>query len=629
MINIVSTFYVSNCSSPLDNARNEELEECLLKNISSNSVEKIHLFVDDDLALTRLHKLSNNSDKIVVIEVGKQPKYGDFFNYIIHNLTDKICMITNADIFLYESNYELIEKVKENKIAYALTRYEHDMTHPLMDHYQGSHDSYIFHAKFLDKTIINEHTDFYQNFLGIESHIIKAFCDDGFKVLNPCKQIKIVHLHKTDLRNHGKWIGLHNWGDDDSHRNSCWWVPPITFDGNPSPFIHRPPTSPRHSASGIATESPEFFPVSLETTLECIRERNVRVFDETGCKYVSSRGLLKSCVSKSTMVKSSIGAVCGYNFSKLVDGDTIYICSAAIYDFVENYLPQIRTRFILLSGDSDTPIPTGIPHYDSTFNKLINNEYLIVWFSQNLVYSPTQYSKLQYLPIGLDYHTMSEQEMWWGPKSYPKTQEELLISLRNAAPPLYSRKPIAYTTCHFALYRGGCPNTYNQIPTGLIYYEPERVQREVSWRTQMEYAFVLSPPGKGLDCHRTWEALCLGCIPIIISTPLDDMFGPIPERDLSEDESVGIGDRYAEIRSAGPRRENSVPAPKGTCGSTRAQDELRSENEGLPVLIVKSLTDITKELLDDTIADYKKRKFCMEKLELKYWLNRIESYKNQ
>jgi len=227
MINIISTFYVSNCSSHLDNARNEELEECLLQNIASDFVEKIHLFVDDNAALTRLNELSSNSNKIVVIEVGKQPKYADFFNYIINNLTDKICMIANADIFLYESDSNLIANLKENKNAYALTRYEHNMTHPLMDYYQGSHDSYIFNSKFLDETIINEHTDFYQNFIGIESRIIKALCDNGFKVLNPCKQIKIVHLHKTDLRNHGKWIGLHNWGDDEFHRNSCWWVPPI------------------------------------------------------------------------------------------------------------------------------------------------------------------------------------------------------------------------------------------------------------------------------------------------------------------------------------------------------------------------------------------------------------------
>ena len=28
------------------------------------------------------------------------------------------------------------------------------------------------------------------------------------------------------------------------------------------------------------------------------------------------------------------------------------------------------------------------------------------------------------------------------------------------------------------------------------------------------YSFVASPEGNGADCHRTWEALYLGCIPI-------------------------------------------------------------------------------------------------------------------
>jgi hypothetical protein len=138
-------------------------------------------------------------------------------------------MITNADIFLHEMNTTLLEQVKENKMMFALTRYEHDMSHPLMDDYGGSHDAYIFNSKFINKNIINEHTQFYQNFPGIETHIIKTFHDNGFKVLNPCKQIKIVHLHKTHLRRHGEWIGLHKCGDYTYHKNSCWWVPPVVL----------------------------------------------------------------------------------------------------------------------------------------------------------------------------------------------------------------------------------------------------------------------------------------------------------------------------------------------------------------------------------------------------------------
>ena len=101
MIHIISTFYISKYSSHLDNLRTKELEQCLINNLYSPFVEKIHLFVDDNEALVKLNELSNNSDKIVVVEVGKRPKYSDFFNYIIKNVKDEICIIINSDIFLY------------------------------------------------------------------------------------------------------------------------------------------------------------------------------------------------------------------------------------------------------------------------------------------------------------------------------------------------------------------------------------------------------------------------------------------------------------------------------------------------------------------------------------------------
>ena len=226
MINIISTFYISKYNSHLDSLRSNELENCLINNINSQMIEKIHLFVDDEDAYQKLIQIANKSDKIVIIEIGKKPKYNDFFNYILQNLQNKICMITNSDIYLYQCQIQLIELLNLNAFVYSLTRYEYDLSYPLIENYQGSHDCYIFNSSFLKKSIINEDTDFYQNFPGIESHIIKAFFDNGFKPLNPCSQIKIVHFHKTQLRNHGEWIGLHKNGDSDFFKKSCWNVPP-------------------------------------------------------------------------------------------------------------------------------------------------------------------------------------------------------------------------------------------------------------------------------------------------------------------------------------------------------------------------------------------------------------------
>lgn len=296
--------------------------------------------------------------------------------------------------------------------------------------------------------------------------------------------------------------------------------------------------------------------------------------DESHCFYVGSRGLLKSCDHRSPTPQSSLSYV-DYElpFDEMRDGDSIYICSSAISDFVSRILPNIRTRFILVTGDSDASIPKDfLPIHE--FDRLIADSRLIVWFSQNLVLSPKDCPKLQFLPIGLDYHTMANNDMHWGPRSSPRIQEESLFAVAKKALPISERNPIAYTTFHFAIHRGSRREAHVQIPKDLVYYEPQNVPRLASWNRQIEYAFVVSPPGEGLDCHRTWEALCLGCIPIMISNPLDDMFS------------------------------------------------------GLPVLIVKSWSDVTKELLDRTLAEYSVKEWCLDKLQLKYWTNMIRSHKS-
>ena len=48
------------------------------------------------------------------------------------------------------------------------------------------------------------------------------------------------------------------------------------------------------------------------------------------------------------------------------------------------------------------------------------------------------------------------------------------------------------------------------------------------WRRYAEYPFVLSAAGNGLDSHRTWELLYLGCIVITKTSSLDSLFDGLP-----------------------------------------------------------------------------------------------------
>lgn len=236
MINIISTFYISKYGSSLDNDRTNELCNSFINNLNNDIVEKIHIFVDDFESLKKLNEITknnNNSDKIVNIEIKKRPTYHDFFNYILDKLPNDICMITNSDIYLHSYDINLLKLLNSNKYVYALTRHEYDMTHPFIDDYNGSHDCYIFNSKYLDNRIICENTNFRQNLLGIESRIIKSFFDLNYTIYNPCKQIKIVHLHKTNLRNYtdSDDVALHNknlklW------LNSVWHIAPCILELN-------------------------------------------------------------------------------------------------------------------------------------------------------------------------------------------------------------------------------------------------------------------------------------------------------------------------------------------------------------------------------------------------------------
>jgi hypothetical protein len=105
----------------------------------------------------------------------------------------------------------------------------------------------------------------------------------------------------------------------------------------------------------------------------------------------------------------------------------------------------------------------------------------------------------------------------------------MLMVLRNET---QSRVPKAYCNFQFAIHHSKFGNdrhdAIRNFPADLTYYEPRPTPREHAWITQSKYAFVLSPHGNGLDCHRTWEALCLGCIPIVKTSALDPMYVGLP-----------------------------------------------------------------------------------------------------
>jgi len=198
MLHLITSFYISRFHSEANNDRNDELRQCLKKNLESEFIEKIHLFVDDDEAFDHIKSLNN--DKITVISVGSKPLYSDLFSYAFDNLQNKICMISNSDIYIHELDANLVNGLNTNHdVVFALTRYEHDLSCPMITSYCGSHDCFIFKSplNFHDRIENIKHV---QHYWGSENVLMHELVQKNIKLVNPCFQIKIVHLHKSELR---------------------------------------------------------------------------------------------------------------------------------------------------------------------------------------------------------------------------------------------------------------------------------------------------------------------------------------------------------------------------------------------------------------------------------------------
>lgn len=286
--------------------------------------------------------------------------------------------------------------------------------------------------------------------------------------------------------------------------------------------------------------------------------------------FIHSRGILNSCNIKSLTPHSSIQYLLNYDFSTLKNGDSVYICGNAIKHFIKYKFKTLQHKIILVSGDCDETIPDDVFESNQQFLDFISSENIIHWFSQNCV---GKHEKLSQIPIGLDYHTLlNKDHKPWGSKMSLEAQENQIHSINNRSAPFWQRDIKCYSNFHFfTTTRFGYDrlDAIAKINKELVYYEPQQLERLQTWINQSKYAFVISPHGNGLDCHRTWEALCLGCIPIVKASKLDALY------------------------------------------------------DQLPVLIVNEWSDINIVLLTETIEKFKTQTFCYDKLYLDYWMKQI------
>ena len=260
--------------------------------------------------------------------------------------------------------------------------------------------------------------------------------------------------------------------------------------------------------------------------------KNDYEFSIANTRLVSSRGLLANCdVKSSNPISSEIDQPYLDSIAKQVNALTglgrlvsIYVCSDALPYFAQKVLPHISNEFVLVSGDSDLPISEKTLGKD--FELIISSHLLKLWFAQNM---DTEHAKLHALPIGLDFHSRwRDAQIWGGGFILPAMQEAELRHILNLAPKWTERKTLAYCNWGISEDRGDRAQCKAQMNPDAYFYQTRRLSRADTWFEQSQYAFVTSPSGAGLDCHRTWEALALGCVPIVKRSPMTVVFEGMP-----------------------------------------------------------------------------------------------------
>ena len=248
------------------------------------------------------------------------------------------------------------------------------------------------------------------------------------------------------------------------------------------------------------------------------------IFDETGCNLIPE---------------------------EVKEGETIFLKTDYLEKFFLEFHPRIASPYILVTHNSDYAVPGRLARF-------LDTPKLIAWFGQNV--EGCVHPKLYSIPIGL-------ANRYWRHGNI----EAVLEAQKRAEVDI--RSDLLYLNVKVANYPS--ERTYVFHKFSVLPYC--KTSGQVSFSTYLndlaKVHFVLSPRGNGVDCHRTWEALYMGAIPIVKSTQLDPMF------------------------------------------------------EGLPVLIVNNWDEVTFDYLQSKLAEMEENKIPRDKMYADYWFDLITSLK--
>lgn len=231
---------------------------------------------------------------------------------------------------------------------------------------------------------------------------------------------------------------------------------------------------------------------------------------------------------------------------------TIYVEVDYSGYFFEKVFPQLEVPIILITHNGDHAAPEAYYRY-------LDDPKIIAWFGQNC---DRVHPKFHPIPIGI-----ANPKWAHGNQAiFDKVLDSLDYSWEHRFQAMYinfSPSTNKIRSVVYNMFRGRKNAVYASV-------KPlEQYLREMS-----KFQFVISPFGNGLDCHRTWESLLVGSIPIVTKSTLDQLY------------------------------------------------------EDLPVIIVDRWEEVTEEFLHKKLEELRGKTYRWDKLFLDFWIAKIEEVKH-
>lgn len=196
---------------------------------------------------------------------------------------------------------------------------------------------------------------------------------------------------------------------------------------------------------------------------------------------------------------------------------------AAIEVFYNQVLPQIKSRFVLVTGSEDVTVPIQLDHrwrrFDEHEREMLEririDARVVAWFAENL---DTTASKMVPLPTGLL------------PPSASGANESSFSSMQE-----HASRPLGVLCCHRVRAGGqwnirrGITATCLADQSGLCHVIEEELDLDVFVETLRQHAFVICAEGGGLDpSPKAWMAMLNGAIPIVRRTSTTAAYQGLP-----------------------------------------------------------------------------------------------------